>query len=276
MQVIPARNRAGSRHQSARRPVLARPSLHRTATTTAAVGAVFGVATTGAFAMVMPAAMGGIVTAADTADASENLGPAALAAESTALPATRGAHVVSAGYFSPVAFMMDPAIGSSSADAAAGAGDIHIASLDKAGRLAEELAALHAKAQREQTNRARVDSLIERGGLDGWIAEALRVMDLPQSLAPGIKQIILAESNGNPNAINRWDANAAHGTPSQGLMQTIPSTFRTYVDPSLANRPITDPVANITAGVRYMIANYGIDTVAAGGRTNNHGSYLGY
>nr|WP_275403917.1 transglycosylase SLT domain-containing protein [Pseudonocardia acidicola] len=101
-------------------------------------------------------------------------------------------------------------------------------------------------------------------------------MDLPQSLAPGVKKIIMAESGGNPRAINNWDANAQRGTPSQGLMQVIPSTFRAYVAPSLAGRPITDPVANITAGVRYMIANYGIATVKAGGRSNGAGSYIGY
>jgi SLT domain-containing protein len=59
-------------------------------------------------------------------------------------------------------------------------------------------------------------------------------------------------------------------------MQTIPSTFRTYVHPELADRPITDPVANITAGVRYMIDRYGMETVAAGGRSDGLGSYVGY
>jgi SLT domain-containing protein len=59
-------------------------------------------------------------------------------------------------------------------------------------------------------------------------------------------------------------------------MQTIPSTFRHYVDPSLADRPITDPVANITAGVNYMIDQYGIKTLQAGGRTNSSGDYVGY
>ena len=39
---------------------------------------------------------------------------------------------------------------------------------------------------------------------------------------------------------------------------------------------ITDPVANITAGVRYMIDRYGVDTVRAGGRSSVAGNYLGY
>jgi SLT domain-containing protein len=59
-------------------------------------------------------------------------------------------------------------------------------------------------------------------------------------------------------------------------MQVIPSTFRAYVHPSLAGRAITDPVANITAGVRYMVDNYGLDTLEAGGRSTNSGSYVGY
>jgi SLT domain-containing protein len=99
---------------------------------------------------------------------------------------------------------------------------------------------------------------------------------MPQSLAPGVKKIIMAESGGNPHAINLTDSNARRGTPSQGLMQTIPSTFRHYVAPEVAGRPITDPVANITAGINYMVENYGINTVAAGGRSNSLGNYIGY
>ena len=123
---------------------------------------------------------------------------------------------------------------------------------------------------------AAARALVAQGGLDSWIAQALRVLDLPQNLAPGVKKIILAESGGNPHAINTWDSNALRGTPSRGLMQTIPSTFHTYVHPEMRGRPITDPVANITAGVRYMIDRYGAQTVARGGRSDGAGGYLGY
>jgi hypothetical protein len=112
--------------------------------------------------------------------------------------------------------------------------------------------------------------------LDGWIAKALGLMGLPQALAPGVKSIIMHESGGNPNAINNWDSNAAAGNPSQGLMQTIPNTFRACVLPSLSNRSITDPVANITAGIRSMIAHHGIGAVMAGGRRDARGNYIGY
>ena len=36
------------------------------------------------------------------------------------------------------------------------------------------------------------------------------------------------------------------------------------------------PVANITAGVRYMIATYGVDTLENGGRRSSSGGYVGY
>ena len=200
----------------------------------------------------------GAPAAADPAPAVAEVGPSPMLAASAGVlrPAQRLRAL--AAPMQPVAYSTDDEIT-----------DERVASVAKASRLAEQLAALHAQ-------QARTQAVIRAGGLDGWIAEALQVMGLPQRLAPGVKKIILAESGGNPHAINTWDSNAVRGTPSRGLMQTIPSTFRTYVHPELADRPITDPVANITAGVRYMIDRYGMETVAAGGRSDGVGSYLGY
>lgn len=143
-------------------------------------------------------------------------------------------------------------------------------SLHKAESLAAEAAAQHAVAAKEAW------VLAGHGDLDDWIEVALQKLSLPASLASGVKRIIMEESRGNPFAINRSDANALAGRPSQGLMQVIPSTFRAYVLPELAGRPITDPVANITAGLRYMINNYGLGTVRAGGRFDRSGNYVGY
>ncbi|TDQ61278.1 transglycosylase-like protein with SLT domain [Actinomycetospora succinea] len=112
--------------------------------------------------------------------------------------------------------------------------------------------------------------------LDGQIAKALGLMGLPQRLAPGVKKIIMRESTGRANAVNDWDSNASAGTPSKGLMQLIDTTFRNAVLPELADRGIFDPVANITAGVRTMIANHSIDDVEAGGLRNSSGNYIGY
>jgi len=112
--------------------------------------------------------------------------------------------------------------------------------------------------------------------LNGQIAQALGLMGLPQKLAPGVKQIIMRESTGNPDAVNGWDSNAAAGTPSKGLMQLIDTTFKNAVLPSLADKGIFDPVANITAGVRTMIANNGLDAVMDGGLRSASGGYVGY
>lgn len=142
--------------------------------------------------------------------------------------------------------------------------------LHKADRLAAQAAADHALM-------AKQAFIINGGGdLDDWIAVALDKMNMSESLAPGIRAVIMKESRGNPRAINRWDSNALAGRPSQGLMQTVPSTFRAYVLPELAHLPITNPVANITAGVRYMVANYGLTTLLRGGRFDGAGNYLGY
>jgi hypothetical protein len=96
--------------------------------------------------------------------------------------------------------------------------------------------------------------------LGAWINEAIRILEdngysASKLNSTDIRLIILHESGGNPNALNRWDANAANGTPSEGLMQIISPTFRNYALPGHGN--IWNPVDNIIAGVRYIVANYG-------------------
>lgn len=96
-------------------------------------------------------------------------------------------------------------------------------------------------------------------GVEQWrstVQQALQLLGQPQSLTDGVLYAIQCESSGNPNAINLTDSNAAAGHPSQGLLQTIPSTFAAYRNPNLPNS-ITDPLANIYAGLNYMIQRYG-------------------
>jgi LysM repeat protein len=99
--------------------------------------------------------------------------------------------------------------------------------------------------------------------LDGWIHEALDIMaqkGIPGTY-DGIYRNIMRESSGNPNAINNWDSNAAAGTPSKGLLQTIDPTFQAYHVDGTSWDPF-DPVANITAACNYAAARYGsIDNV---------------
>ncbi|MER7401758.1 LysM peptidoglycan-binding domain-containing protein [Streptomyces sp. NPDC000070] len=99
--------------------------------------------------------------------------------------------------------------------------------------------------------------------LDGWIREALDIMaqkGIPGSY-DGIYRNIMRESSGNPQAINNWDSNAAKGTPSKGLLQTIDPTFQAYHVDGTSWDPY-DPVANITAACNYAADRYGsIDNV---------------
>ncbi|MGW5651989.1 transglycosylase SLT domain-containing protein [Streptomyces humi] len=94
------------------------------------------------------------------------------------------------------------------------------------------------------------------------ITQALAAAHIPPpgSLAQwlaGFNTLITRESGWNPSAINLWDSNAKAGHPSQGLTQTIPSTFYAYVPASLRGRGILDPVANVAASARYIKAVYG-------------------
>jgi soluble lytic murein transglycosylase-like protein len=256
---------APSRHRAAHAPTPTGPTLR---TTIVATTAAFGAVATGTFTALTPSGSGGVATSAAAEEAPTELIPAAahfttapVADTTSLLPVQQAA-----------AALLPVPTRSAADDGGAIAPDEHLARLDKAATLAAKLAEQHARV----AERARVRDLVARGGVDAWVAEALQVLNLPQSYAPGVKKIIMKESGGNPLAVNMWDSNARRGTPSRGLMQTIPSTYRHYVHPELADRPITDPVANITAGVRYMIDNYGVGTVAAGGRSNGLGGYVGY
>lgn len=109
----------------------------------------------------------------------------------------------------------------------------------------------------------KLDSFLSIGGagvsgdLAGWINAAIKIAGVDAAAWFGpLSTLIMRESGGNPNAINLWDSNAQAGYPSQGLMQTIPQTFAAYRDPRLPNE-ITNPIANIVAGINYIMARYG-------------------
>ncbi|MFG3176583.1 transglycosylase SLT domain-containing protein [[Kitasatospora] papulosa] len=88
------------------------------------------------------------------------------------------------------------------------------------------------------------------------VKHVLAQLGLPASDLALVLHRIKVESGGNPKAINNWDINARNGTPSQGLMQTIPGTFNAYAGP-YKSRGITDPLASIYAGLNYAIHRYG-------------------
>lgn len=96
------------------------------------------------------------------------------------------------------------------------------------------------------------------GGAQRWAGvatRALQILHLPMSWLGPLLRLIQRESGGNPMAINRTDSNAARGTPSKGLMQTIGPTFSAYALRGF-DRDIYDPLSNILAGLRYIVARY--------------------
>ncbi|MGW1014242.1 transglycosylase SLT domain-containing protein [Streptomyces termitum] len=128
----------------------------------------------------------------------------------------------------------------------------------KAKASAKKRGSAKAAASRS-TTRAPIFS----NNLDGWIREALFIMDkndIPGSYH-GLHKNIMRESSGNPLAINNWDINARNGVPSKGLLQIIYPTFKAYHVPGTKFDQY-DPVANIVASANYAADRYGsIDNV---------------
>lgn len=106
-----------------------------------------------------------------------------------------------------------------------------------------------------------------------WLAfDALKDHGYKASqLDPGAANIIAFHESGyDYRSVNRWDSNAAIGTPSMGLMQCIRPTFDAWSIPG--HRNILNPVDSIIASARYGIDRYGsmkhipgVQSVRAGG-----------
>lgn len=118
------------------------------------------------------------------------------------------------------------------------------------------------------------------GNVDQWIREAIKILQengipVTEDNIDEIWTIIEKESGGDPNAINNWDSNAAKGTPSKGLMQTIDPTFDAHALPG--HTDIWNPVDNIIAGVRYTFDRYGgFDNHPGLASMASGGGYQGY
>lgn len=127
---------------------------------------------------------------------------------------------------------------------------------------------------------ASPDSVGQGGNVDQWVDEAVAILesqgvDTSKMNKEDIKTIIEHESGGDPNAQNGWDSNAAKGTPSIGLMQTIQPTFDAHKLDGYDN--IRNPVHNIIAAVRYAIDRYGSVSNVPGVVALREGrSYVGY
>ncbi|MFD4763736.1 transglycosylase SLT domain-containing protein [Streptomyces sp. NPDC058439] len=133
----------------------------------------------------------------------------------------------------------------------------------KAAAAAKAEAVAEKRTGTQAASRSEVRTPVYANNLDGWIREALDIMQsrgIPGSYN-GLHRNIMRESSGNPNAINGWDINARNGVPSIGLLQIIKPTFDAYHVPGTAFSQY-DPVANLTAAANYAADRYGsIDNV---------------
>jgi hypothetical protein len=96
--------------------------------------------------------------------------------------------------------------------------------------------------------------------IDAYIGKALDALGITDPVAranwtKGYRVLIERESGGDVGSINLDDSNAAAGHPSQGLTQTIPSTFGAYHVAGTSSE-ITDPTANIAASMNYVMDTY--------------------
>ncbi|MGG1227268.1 transglycosylase SLT domain-containing protein [Bacillus halotolerans] len=113
------------------------------------------------------------------------------------------------------------------------------------------------------------------GNVKQWLMAAMMATKTPLSWLPGLMTIAQYESGGNPNSINLWDSNAKAGNPSQGLMQTVPTTFNAHKAPGMGN--IKNPIHNAAAAIGYIKSRYGsIDNVPGIKSLKRGGPYVGY
>jgi soluble lytic murein transglycosylase-like protein len=137
-----------------------------------------------------------------------------------------------------------------------------VQAFQQAGKNAADTVESNRKAEEARIAREKADAgkSPHQRQVEGWIREAITILAangtaIDESSVDAIYTIIQKESGGNPNAVNNWDSNAAKGTPSKGLMQTIDSTFNAHALPG--HKDIFNPVDNIIAGVRYTYDRYG-------------------
>jgi hypothetical protein len=102
-------------------------------------------------------------------------------------------------------------------------------------------------------------------GVAHWRPISLQALSIAGQAASNLGKLemqMTTESGGNPRAINRYDINWQHGTPSVGLMQVIGPTYAAYRHPQYNSPPFEygvseDPLSNILSAIRYTVNRYG-------------------
>ncbi|AEF25295.1 tape measure protein [Streptococcus parauberis] len=97
-------------------------------------------------------------------------------------------------------------------------------------------------------------------GVERWRSSVIKALkkngfDATDSQVNAWLKVIKRESNGDPKAINNWDSNARAGHPSQGLVQTIDTTFNAHKFPGHNN--MLNGYDSLLAGIHYAAWRYG-------------------
>jgi SLT domain-containing protein len=105
------------------------------------------------------------------------------------------------------------------------------------------------------------------GNIASWIKDACAAAGVPLTdyWSDGLTELCKRESSDRPNAVNTTDPNATgpivlDGHPrncSRGVAQCVPETFAQYHAEGTSWQ-IYDPVANIAAAIKYIMARYGV------------------
>lgn len=89
-----------------------------------------------------------------------------------------------------------------------------------------------------------------------WIRQAEALVGVGDDWTEPMSTLVMRESGGRIDAVNNSDSNAAKGDPSRGLAQVIGSTFNQYHRPEDGPADPNNPVSNLAAAMRYIIARY--------------------
>jgi hypothetical protein len=93
------------------------------------------------------------------------------------------------------------------------------------------------------------------GNVQSWIDQAEQITGISgdERMDNMLRILIEHESGGNPTIVN--DTPTPRGYHAAGLAQMIPPTFQAYNLPGLGG--IFNPVANLSAAIKYMQDRYG-------------------
>lgn len=90
------------------------------------------------------------------------------------------------------------------------------------------------------------------GNVSQWLSAALALTGTPMDWLGGLLKLVSAESGGSPTEVNNIPVGGEYAT---GLLQTLPSTFREFMQPGLGD--IMNPIDNAASAINYIKSRYG-------------------